>query len=227
MANSDDSSDAGNQPEMEGASEAALLEVYSSLREEILQNGDRKDRRNVRGIAAMIVLIGYAVNFEEPVVAAVVPVVFSYLLIRTSKSMVSTYNLAYQVSEIERELSPFGSSVRYEIERGGLAGSDLNGHLKQLRDSPRKAEVLFSIVVYLSLTLTIYALWGNFESKEILSVTISQQQVGTSYAILAILTIYAWYRTYKYREMLNNRIKNNVELQQAKQSDADEQNDEA
>jgi len=222
-------SDAGGPFDRESASETALLELYTTLREEIVRNGDSKARRNTRGVATMIVLIGYAVNFEQPAVVALVPVVFSYLLIRSFESLIWTYNIAYQLSRIERELSQPGSAMRYEIERGGVAGDDLDESTKRLRNSPGVCRVFLGLVAYAISLVTPIAVWGQIETPTVAGFAVTQGRLLGVFVSLSLATGVAGVSLYVYRGRLRAAIRRDSRSESSppKQSGEDDQNPES
>lgn len=228
MGESSDS-DEDSPSDRKGASETALLELYTTLREEILRNGDSKARRNTRGVAAMIVLIGYAVNFEQPAVVALVPVVFSYLVIRGFESLAWTYNIAYQLSRIERELSEPGSAMRYEIERGGLAGNDLNESVRQFLIFPGQCRLALGLLSYVVTLIVPLVVWGQIETPAVAGFAVTQIRLLGMFLVLFLATGGAGVSLYVCKGRLKTAIQrdSNSESPPPKQSDADEQNDEA
>jgi hypothetical protein len=220
-------SDEDSPSDRKGASETALLELYTTLREEILRNGDSQARRNTRGVATMIVLIGYAVNFEQPAVVALVPVVFSYLLIRSFESLIWTYNIAYQLSRIERELSEPGSAMRYEIKRGGVASDDLDGSTKRFRDFPGWGRVVLGSLAYVSSLVVPLVVWEQIETPTVAGFAVTQESLLVGYVFLSLTTGAAGVSLYVYRDRLRAAIRRDSEPESplSKQSDTDEQND--
>lgn len=221
--------DTSNTFHHEGASETTLVEVYTTLREEIIQNGNSKTKRNARGVATVIVIIGYAVNFERPAVIALVPLVFSYLLIRSFESLTWTYNVAYQLSRIERELSPPGSAARYEIERGGLAGDDLDMWTRRLRNVQRWSRLVLGFLTYLGFTAVPVVVWTRIEPPVVAGIVISQQFLCGVYIVLLLIVIGGGISLFCYRRRLKAEVRreNKLELPPTKQSGGDKQNDDA
>lgn len=177
----------------------------------------------------MIVLIGYAVNFEQPAVVALVPVVFSYLLIRGFESLAWTYNVAYQLSRIERELSQPGSAMRYEIERGGLAGDDLDESTRRLRDIPGRCRVVLGSLSYVISLVVPFAVWGQIETPTVAGFAVTQGRLLGVFVFLSLATGVAGVSLYVYRDRLKAAIRRDSRSESLtpKQSGEDDQNPES
>jgi hypothetical protein len=210
----------------EDASEAALLEVYNTLREEILRKADNDGKRNIRGVAAMIVLIGYAVNFNKPGVITAIPVLFLYIIIRKLESQVWIYNAAYHLTQIEKELCSSDSAVQYEIKRGGLVGKDLDKNMETLRSLPGGISVFISLGSYLASIFILLIILSKIERVSIIAISISDNIFIAIYSILIVLCTVSGSCVYFYSVGLESKVtKNNAANRElAKQSDADEQN---
>ncbi len=188
----------------------AKLHAHDALRDEIVSRMRDKSRRNTRGVAAMVLIIGYAINFDQPAVIALVPVVFAYLLISTVDSHSWTMNTARHIAEIERDVSPRGSSFRYELKRGGLAGRE-NKRKQRLLRVPSVLRTILALLAYLVQVVFIsFEIWPRPVPPTVLSIELTQGVIIVIYALLTLVLAVAGASVYRLRSELRDEIEASI-----------------
>lgn len=177
------------------------LQVYNTLREEILKNIENTLRQNTRGIALIIVTVGYGLQFGSKTVIAVVPVILAYLLIRNAETQVWMMTQARQIVELEQSLSPPDSPFRYEIRRGGLLSTDQVGLVK-LRDIPSIFRIITSGVAYVASVLYVTEVIWMDSPRQIAGITVTLANLWLVYGILSGAVLIAGGATWMYRRGL-------------------------
>jgi hypothetical protein len=177
------------------------LHVYNTLREELLKSVEVTLRQNTRGIALMIVIFGYSLQFGPNTVIAIVPGILGYLFIRNTETQVWMMTQARQIVELEQNLSPPDSPFRYEIRRGGLLSTDQIGLLK-LRDIPSILRIIMAGVAYVvSVWYVTEVIWLD-SPRQIVGITVTSGDLWLAYGILSVAILITVGATWMYRREL-------------------------
>lgn len=169
-----------------GSSQKAKLRAYDTLRDEVLSAVDRQVTLNSRGVAGIILVIGYSVNFDQLAVLAFVPVILAYLLVRTAESRAWMANASGQIAKIEQELTsdPTEDSFGFEHQLGGFGSGDIDG-VRRLRDVPAVIRILFVGAIYAVAVLSVvYGVWPLDETPQLLNVEVTRSVLLTVYGVL-------------------------------------------
>jgi len=180
------SSDTSGIASAESSSEEAKLRAYDTLRDEILSAVDRQVTLNTRGVGAMILIVGYSINFDQLAVLAFLPVILSYLLVRTAESRAWMTNAGGQIAKIEQAIAtdPSEDSFGFEHQLGGFGSEDISG-VRRLRDVPAMIRILFVAAVYAVVVFgVLYVVWPLDEIPRLLNVRITRDFLATVYVAL-------------------------------------------
>lgn len=186
------------------------LHVYNTLREEILKNAEITLRQNTRGIALIVITIGYSLQFGPKTVIGIVPGILGYLFIRNAESQVWMTTHARQIIEIEGDLSQSGSSFRYEIRRGGLLGTDQTG-LLNFKYIPSILRIITAGVAYIASVLYVIEVIWLDSSQKIAGITVTSRDLWLVYGTLSVLIITAVVATVMHRKELQEDARNDLD----------------
>jgi hypothetical protein len=173
------------------SSEEAKLRAYDTLRDEILKAVDRQITLNTRGVGAIVLIIGYSINFDQLAVLAVVPAILSYLLVRTAESRAWMTNASGQIAKIEREIStePTQDSFGFEHQLGGFGSEDITG-ARRLRDVPAAIRIVFVGGVYaITVVGVLYQVWPLNNPVRLLNVTVTRSVLMAVYGVFTVFIL--------------------------------------
>jgi len=179
-----------NDTTKENSSEEAKLRAYDTLSNEIQSAVDRQVTLNTRGVGAMILIIGYSINFEQLAVLAFVPVIFSYLLVRTAESRAWMANAGGQITKIEQEIAtdPVEDSFGFHHQLG-FCSKDIRG-IRSSRDAPAAIRVVFVAGVYTVTIFTVlYVVWPLSKTPNLLTVEITRSVLAAVYGVLTFFVV--------------------------------------
>lgn len=183
--------DSSERTTVSSSSEEAKLRAYDTLRDEVVAGVDRQVTLNTRGVGAIILIIGYSINFDQPAVLAVVPVILSYLLIRTAESRVWMINASGQVAKIEKEIAgdPTQDSFAFQHQLGGFGSKDIVG-ARRLRDVPAVIRIVFVAGVYaITVVGVLYQVWPLDNPVRLLNVTVTRSVLMAVYGVLTVFML--------------------------------------
>jgi len=188
------------------------LHVYDTLREEILTNIEVTLRQNTRGIALIIIIVGYSLQFGPETVLAVIPGILGYLLIRNAENQVWMATQARHIVEIEQNLSTQPNSpFRYEIRRGGLLSADQNG-LTRYKHVPSIFRIVIAGVAYIaSMLYVIRRVWVN-GPQQIGGITVTSTHLLLTYGALTVAVVITASATWIYRRKIQKEALDSINL---------------
>lgn len=188
------------------SSEEAKIQAYEIHRRKMGEHNNREVRLNTRGIGSMLLISGYAIQYNEPQVFAIIPIIFSYLIIRTVESRMWMMNKSRQAIRIEKELAPEGDSFRYEHEYGGTLGKELEGD-QHYRDVPGGLRALLVFSIYYVTTLgVVFGVWPLKQPLVISGVRISQSLLSQVYFILFCFVAISIFSALYFREYIKSEF---------------------
>ena len=190
------------------------LHVYDTLREEILTNIKVTLRQNTRGIALIVIIAGYSLQFGPQTVLAVIPGILGYLFIRNAETQVWMATQARHIVEIEQRLSSQPDSpFRYEIRRGGLLGADQDG-LKKYKNIPSICRIAIAGVAYIASVLyVIRIVWPN-GAQQIAGITVSSTHLLLTYGALTVAVVITAVATLIYRRKIQKEALDRINVGQ-------------
>jgi hypothetical protein len=134
----------------------------------------------------MILIVGYSINFDQFAVLAFLPVILSYLLVRTAESRAWMTNASGQIAKIEQAIAtdPSEDSFGFEHQLGGFGSEDISG-VRRLRDVPAIIRILFVAAVYAVVVFgVLYVVWPLDEIPRLINVRITRDFLATVYVAL-------------------------------------------
>lgn len=172
------------------------LHVYDSLRDEIIEQIGLQGRRTTRGAVAIGAVVGYAVTTGNEFVIGLVPVMLGYFFFETLQSHLWIANSTRHIAELEADLSPPGSSFRYERQRGGAVGQ-AHDHLS-LISVPGLSKAAIAAIVYVgSIVLVTEKIWPP-DGVAVFGYVLTRTGLRVGYGLLSLLVVacvgvFLWY----------------------------------
>lgn len=147
----------------------ALLTQYQEVRSELRQSIDRSHRRAGGGIAAIGVIVGYALSTDTYLFLTFVPIIMGFLYIISIGSAIGIRFLAKQSYQIEAVINI--EEFSWETNYGAMLRENkrhLSGPFVNWSDVPRYATYVIGICVYsISVLVSIVVISNSFTNSSI------------------------------------------------------------
>jgi len=147
------------QTEIDDKEIELLKGEYMSLRDEVRMRIKEENRRFVRGLAVIGVLLGYGASSGHLSIVTAAPFILGFLYIESARTFHQLGNLSHQMLRIEDRLQNISQLFNWEHEYGGMFGVG-NGILDYTPYRiPSYTLILIGVVSYAGLSWVSYRFW--------------------------------------------------------------------